>query len=191
MQIWGLWSLPKPGTESAVWSRAAWRREQSCYWMAEILKSKVTRTATLWDLPSSATSQYEASCVKSTCTWVILQRCLQSVKVLRCALFQPQMKCYTEEIFGPVLVVLEADSLDNAISLVNKNPYGNGTAIFTTNGATARKYTHEVDVGQVSGRCVQMCSSFKGERRHSRRSVVSMHHLKRREHHICLKAFTH
>lgn len=59
------------------------------------------------------------------------------------------MKCYTEEIFGPVLVVLEADSLDEAISLVNENPYGNGTAIFTTNGATARKYTHEVDVGQV------------------------------------------
>lgn len=61
------------------------------------------------------------------------------------------MKCYTEEIFGPVLVVLEAETLDDAISLVNGNPYGNGTAIFTTNGATARKYTHEVDVGQVSG----------------------------------------
>lgn len=60
------------------------------------------------------------------------------------------MKCYKEEIFGPVLVVLEADSLDDAIKIVNKNPYGNGTAIFTTNGAAARKYTHEVDVGQVS-----------------------------------------
>lgn len=63
---------------------------------------------------------------------------------------QPSMKCYTEEIFGPVLVVLEAETLDDAISMVNSNPYGNGTAIFTTNGATARKYTHEVDVGQVS-----------------------------------------
>lgn len=62
---------------------------------------------------------------------------------------QPDMKCYREEIFGPVLVVLEADGLDEAISIVNKNPYGNGTAIFTTNGATARKYTHAVDVGQV------------------------------------------
>ncbi|KAI2654564.1 Methylmalonate-semialdehyde dehydrogenase [acylating], mitochondrial [Labeo rohita] len=62
---------------------------------------------------------------------------------------KPNMKCYTEEIFGPVLVVLEADSLDDAIKIVNKNPYGNGTAIFTTNGAAARKYTHEVDVGQV------------------------------------------
>ncbi|XP_005917733.1 methylmalonate-semialdehyde dehydrogenase [acylating], mitochondrial [Haplochromis burtoni] len=61
----------------------------------------------------------------------------------------PNMKCYKEEIFGPVLVVLEADSLDEAISLINRNPYGNGTAIFTTNGATARKYTHEVDVGQI------------------------------------------
>ena len=67
------------------------------------------------------------------------------------ALLQPEMKCYTEEIFGPVLVVLEAETLDDAIGLVNGNPYGNGTAIFTTNGATARKYTHEVDVGQVSG----------------------------------------
>uniref|UniRef100_W5MYG1 Methylmalonate-semialdehyde/malonate-semialdehyde dehydrogenase [acylating], mitochondrial n=1 Tax=Lepisosteus oculatus TaxID=7918 RepID=W5MYG1_LEPOC len=62
---------------------------------------------------------------------------------------KPSMKCYTEEIFGPVLVVLEAESLDEAIEMVNRNPYGNGTAIFTTNGATARKYTHEVDVGQV------------------------------------------
>lgn len=67
-----------------------------------------------------------------------------------CLYLQPNMKCYTEEIFGPVLVVLEADSLDEAIGLVNNNPYGNGTAIFTTNGAAARKYTHEVDVGQVS-----------------------------------------
>lgn len=61
------------------------------------------------------------------------------------------MTCYREEIFGPVLIVLQADNLDQAISLVNGNPYGNGTAIFTSNGATARKYTHEVDVGQVRG----------------------------------------
>lgn len=59
------------------------------------------------------------------------------------------MTCYKEEIFGPVLVVLEADTLDHAIKMVNNNPYGNGTAIFTTNGATARKYSHLVDVGQV------------------------------------------
>jgi malonate-semialdehyde dehydrogenase (acetylating)/methylmalonate-semialdehyde dehydrogenase len=62
---------------------------------------------------------------------------------------QPNMKCYTEEIFGPVLVSMEADTLDDAIELINNNPYGNGTAIFTTNGATARKYTQEIDVGQI------------------------------------------
>uniref|UniRef100_A0A7R9K0S9 Probable methylmalonate-semialdehyde/malonate-semialdehyde dehydrogenase [acylating], mitochondrial n=1 Tax=Timema genevievae TaxID=629358 RepID=A0A7R9K0S9_TIMGE len=61
----------------------------------------------------------------------------------------PSMKCYKEEIFGPVLVVLNVDTLDEAIALINKNPYGNGTAIFTTNGATARKFTYEIDVGQV------------------------------------------
>jgi len=62
---------------------------------------------------------------------------------------KPHMKCYTEEIFGPVLVTLSVDTLDDAISLINNNPYGNGTAIFTTNGATARKFTQEIDVGQV------------------------------------------
>lgn len=63
--------------------------------------------------------------------------------------FQPHMECYKEEIFGPVLCSLEADTLDDAISIINKNKYGNGTAIFTTNGATARKYQQEIDVGQV------------------------------------------
>lgn len=62
---------------------------------------------------------------------------------------QPHMKCYTEEIFGPVLVCLTAETLDDAIDIINKNPYGNGTAIFTTNGATARKFVNEIDVGQV------------------------------------------
>jgi len=59
------------------------------------------------------------------------------------------MKCYTEEIFGPVLVALSVDTLDDAINMINSNPYGNGTAIFTTNGATARKFTQNIDVGQV------------------------------------------
>lgn len=54
---------------------------------------------------------------------------------------KPNMKCYKEEIFGPVLCVLTADNLDEAINIINANPYGNGTAIFTTNGATARKFT--------------------------------------------------
>lgn len=59
------------------------------------------------------------------------------------------MTCYKEEIFGPALVVLTVDTLDDAINLINNNPYGNGTAIFTTNGATARKFTQDIDVGQV------------------------------------------
>lgn len=59
------------------------------------------------------------------------------------------MECYKDEIFGPVLCVLSVDTLDEAIQLINKNPYGNGTAIFTTNGATARKFVHQIDVGQV------------------------------------------
>jgi len=57
--------------------------------------------------------------------------------------------CYTEEIFGPSLVCLEADTLQDAIELVNKNPYGNGCAVFTSSGAAARKFTHEIQSGQV------------------------------------------
>jgi len=59
------------------------------------------------------------------------------------------MRSYVEEIFGPVLVVLRADSLDEAIELINKNHYGNGAAIFTQSGATARKFEIDVNVGQV------------------------------------------
>ncbi|UYV77937.1 ALDH6A1 [Cordylochernes scorpioides] len=62
---------------------------------------------------------------------------------------KPSMRCYKEEIFGPVLVGLEVDTLDDAIDLINTNPYGNGTAIFTTNGATAHTFTNKIDVGQV------------------------------------------
>ncbi|MFP2770900.1 CoA-acylating methylmalonate-semialdehyde dehydrogenase [Oceanisphaera sp. KMM 10153] len=59
------------------------------------------------------------------------------------------MSIYKEEIFGPVLLVMTVDSLDEAIALVNANPYGNGTSIFTASGAAARKYQHEIQVGQV------------------------------------------
>lgn len=62
---------------------------------------------------------------------------------------KPDMECYVQEIFGPVLVSMEVDTLDEAVNIINKNRYGNGTAIFTTNGATARKYTMDIDVGQV------------------------------------------
>lgn len=62
---------------------------------------------------------------------------------------KPHMTCYTEEIFGPVLVAMTADTLDEAIDIINNNPYGNGTAIFTRSGAAARKFQSEIDVGQV------------------------------------------
>ncbi len=61
----------------------------------------------------------------------------------------PDMEVYKTEIFGPVLCTTEVDSLDDALELVNNNPYGNGTSIFTASGAAARKYQHEVEVGQV------------------------------------------
>ncbi|MDX7900371.1 CoA-acylating methylmalonate-semialdehyde dehydrogenase [Aeromonas media] len=61
----------------------------------------------------------------------------------------PEMRIYKEEIFGPVLACLEVESLDEALALINDNPYGNGTSIFTGCGAAARKFRHEVAVGQV------------------------------------------
>ncbi|KII93788.1 hypothetical protein PLICRDRAFT_121965 [Plicaturopsis crispa FD-325 SS-3] len=59
------------------------------------------------------------------------------------------MRAYKEEIFGPVLVVMSADTLDDALDIVNANKYGNGTAIFTQSGATARKFERNVEVGQI------------------------------------------
>jgi malonate-semialdehyde dehydrogenase (acetylating)/methylmalonate-semialdehyde dehydrogenase len=61
----------------------------------------------------------------------------------------PGMKIYTTEIFGPVMVIVGVDSLDEAITLINNNPFGNGTGIFTQSGAVARKFQSEIDVGQV------------------------------------------
>jgi len=62
---------------------------------------------------------------------------------------KPGMDIYEQEIFGPVLCLAEAESLDQAIALINANPNGNGTAIFTQSGAAARKFQEEIDVGQV------------------------------------------
>jgi malonate-semialdehyde dehydrogenase (acetylating)/methylmalonate-semialdehyde dehydrogenase len=59
------------------------------------------------------------------------------------------MRIYQEEIFGPVLCCINVDTLEEAISIVNQSPYGNGTSIFTESGAAARKYQNEVEVGQV------------------------------------------
>lgn len=62
---------------------------------------------------------------------------------------KPGMQAYDQEIFGPTLVVVSVDTLEEAVSLINKNKYGNGSAIFTTNGATARKFEKDVNVGQI------------------------------------------
>ncbi|MDP2437622.1 MAG: CoA-acylating methylmalonate-semialdehyde dehydrogenase [archaeon] len=59
------------------------------------------------------------------------------------------MDCYTQEIFGPVLICLSVNTIEEAIALINKNPYGNGTALFTRSGAAVRKFVHDIDVGQV------------------------------------------
>lgn len=59
------------------------------------------------------------------------------------------MQIYQQEIFGPVLCVLRADSLEDAIAIINANPNGNGTAIFTQSGAAAHKFQQDIDVGQV------------------------------------------
>jgi len=61
----------------------------------------------------------------------------------------PSMSIYREEIFGPVLCVMAAATMDEAIELINANPNGNGTAIFTRSGAAARHFQEEIDVGQV------------------------------------------
>ncbi|OWQ90781.1 methylmalonate-semialdehyde dehydrogenase (CoA acylating) [Roseateles aquatilis] len=62
---------------------------------------------------------------------------------------KPGMTIYDQEIFGPVLCVAEAATLDEAIALINANPNGNGTALFTQSGAAARRFEDEIDVGQV------------------------------------------
>ena len=60
-----------------------------------------------------------------------------------------QMEIYKQEIFGPVLIVLRVADIDEAIQMITDNPYGNGTAIFTSNGAAARKFQNEIQVGMV------------------------------------------
>lgn len=61
----------------------------------------------------------------------------------------PDMTVYTDEIFGPVLCVVRAETYDDALDLVNANPYANGTAIFTRDGGAARRFQLEVEVGMV------------------------------------------
>jgi malonate-semialdehyde dehydrogenase (acetylating)/methylmalonate-semialdehyde dehydrogenase len=61
----------------------------------------------------------------------------------------PEMTVYTDEIFGPVLCVVRADTYEDALAVINANPYGNGTAIFTRDGGAARQFQFEVEVGMV------------------------------------------
>jgi malonate-semialdehyde dehydrogenase (acetylating)/methylmalonate-semialdehyde dehydrogenase len=61
----------------------------------------------------------------------------------------PEMSVYTDEIFGPVLSVVRVETYDEALELINSNPYGNGTAIFTNDGGAARRFQNEVEVGMV------------------------------------------
>ena len=58
---------------------------------------------------------------------------------------KPGMKCYDEEIFGPVMIICRANTMQEAIDLINSNKYGNGTAIFTRSGNAARKFQHEIE----------------------------------------------
>jgi malonate-semialdehyde dehydrogenase (acetylating)/methylmalonate-semialdehyde dehydrogenase len=62
---------------------------------------------------------------------------------------QPDMRCYQDEIFGPVLSVVRVDTYDEALRLINDNPYGNGVAIFTRDGGAARQFQFDVEVGMV------------------------------------------
>ncbi|HVV87514.1 MAG TPA: CoA-acylating methylmalonate-semialdehyde dehydrogenase [Kofleriaceae bacterium] len=62
---------------------------------------------------------------------------------------RPEMSIYQDEIFGPVLGVTRVDTYDDAIRMVNSNPYANGVALFTNDGGAARKFQHEVEVGMV------------------------------------------
>lgn len=59
------------------------------------------------------------------------------------------MRCYREEIFGPVLICLNIDTISEAITLINSNEYGNGASIFTRSGAIASKFQREIEAGQL------------------------------------------
>jgi malonate-semialdehyde dehydrogenase (acetylating)/methylmalonate-semialdehyde dehydrogenase len=60
---------------------------------------------------------------------------------------RPGLKCYDEEIFAPVMVIVRVNTLQEAIDLINSNKYGNGTSIFTRSGSVARKFQHEIQAG--------------------------------------------
>jgi len=59
------------------------------------------------------------------------------------------MKVYDDEIFGPVLSVVRAETYEEAVALINANAFANGTAIFTRDGGTARRFEQDIEVGMV------------------------------------------
>ena len=62
---------------------------------------------------------------------------------------KPGMRVYDDEIFGPVLSVVRVGTFDEAVALVNANPYGNGVALFTRDGGAARRFERDIEVGMV------------------------------------------
>ena len=62
---------------------------------------------------------------------------------------RPGMRCYDDEIFGPVLSVVRVSSYDEGVQLIKDNPWGNGTALFTRDGGVARQFQFDVNVGMV------------------------------------------
>ncbi|CAG9994384.1 unnamed protein product [Clonostachys byssicola] len=62
---------------------------------------------------------------------------------------KPHMRCYIQEIFGPVLVAVNVATIDEAIKLINDNEYGNGVAIFTRSGPTAARFQNHIDASQI------------------------------------------
>jgi malonate-semialdehyde dehydrogenase (acetylating)/methylmalonate-semialdehyde dehydrogenase len=62
---------------------------------------------------------------------------------------RPGMRCYDDEIFGPVLNIMRTATYTEAVDIINRNPYGNGTAIFTRDGGAARQFQYDVEVGMV------------------------------------------
>lgn len=62
---------------------------------------------------------------------------------------EPEMEIYRNEIFGPVLAVVRVPSLEAAVALINRNPYANGTAVFTASGDAARRFENDIEVGMV------------------------------------------
>ncbi len=138
-------------------------------WMPEIRAAMSKLTPGGWDDPNAAYGPLISKRAKERVLSLIAQGVKEGAKLLldgsNCmvagypegnfvgpTLFddvRPEMTIYREEIFGPVLLLVHARDLDEAIAFINNNPYGNGTSIFTSSGAAARKFRHETEVGQI------------------------------------------